>query len=70
MIVESNADNPSLIPLIYDPSAPAGRRFKQVESATTTVPRMYHSTASLTPDGIVVLGIDFIAMSAVKDTDS
>ncbi|UZJ57508.1 hypothetical protein CBS101457_006828 [Exobasidium rhododendri] len=48
----SFGDNPSYKPLIYDPSKPAGSRWKQV--ATQNVGRLYHSTATLLPDGSIL----------------
>jgi hypothetical protein len=52
----SNADNPALTPVIYDPMAPIGHRFSSEGIPATTIPRMYHSTASLTPNGSILLG--------------
>ena len=37
---------------LYDPKAPAGRRWSS--QAAATVPRLYHSGAFLTPDGYVI----------------
>ncbi|KAF9567095.1 copper radical oxidase [Agrocybe pediades] len=51
----SNADNPALQPVIYDPAAAAGSRFSSAGIPASTIPRMYHSTASLTPNGTVML---------------
>ncbi|KAF7317558.1 hypothetical protein MKEN_00842700 [Mycena kentingensis (nom. inval.)] len=53
-IGQSNADHPALTPVIYDPAAPAGKRFTEV-GAASNIARMYHSSASLTPNGTVVL---------------
>ncbi|KAL3683996.1 hypothetical protein R1sor_002018 [Riccia sorocarpa] len=44
-----NADNPALSPVEYDPYAAAGSRFTTMNP--TTIPRIYHSTANLLPDG-------------------
>ncbi|KAJ7648223.1 glyoxal oxidase N-terminus-domain-containing protein [Mycena polygramma] len=52
---ESNADNPAFTPVIYDPAAPAGSRFSTAGLVASTIPRMYHSTATLTPNGTVML---------------
>ncbi|KDR84528.1 hypothetical protein GALMADRAFT_220246 [Galerina marginata CBS 339.88] len=52
---QSNADNPAFTPVIYDPSAAVGSRFSSVGIPASTIPRMYHSTASLTPNGTVIL---------------
>lgn len=48
---ESYADNPVLTPAVYDPSAPAGSRWSRDGLSASTIPRMYHSTATLLPDG-------------------
>ncbi|KAK7692517.1 hypothetical protein QCA50_004145 [Cerrena zonata] len=50
---QSYADNPVLTPIIYDPSAPMGQRWTRDGLSPSTVPRMYHSTATLLPDGSV-----------------
>ncbi|KAK7031846.1 copper radical oxidase [Favolaschia claudopus] len=54
-IGQSNADNPAFTPVIYDPAAPAGSRFSTAGLVASTIPRLYHSTASLTPNGTVML---------------
>jgi hypothetical protein len=54
-IGESDADHPAA-PMIYDPAAPAGSRFSSEGLMASKIPRMYHSTATLTPDGTVMLG--------------
>ncbi|KAJ7209844.1 glyoxal oxidase N-terminus-domain-containing protein [Mycena rebaudengoi] len=53
-IGESDADHPAA-PMIYDPAAPAGSRFSSDGLMASKIPRMYHSTATLTPDGTVML---------------
>ncbi|KAF9473141.1 copper radical oxidase [Pholiota conissans] len=52
-IGQSYADTPVLTPVIYDPAIPAGRRWSSDGLSASTVPRMYHSTAILLPDGSV-----------------
>ena len=47
------ADHPVLKPLIYNASAPSGARFTTLPS--TTIPRLYHSTAILLPSGEVLV---------------
>ncbi|CAG8981177.1 hypothetical protein HYALB_00013188 [Hymenoscyphus albidus] len=47
------ADDPVLAPMIYDPNAPAGKRFTNMPP--TTIPRMYHSVATLLPSGEVLV---------------
>ncbi|KAI3917931.1 hypothetical protein MKW98_000165 [Papaver atlanticum] len=45
--------NPCLNPVLYRPSEPVGLRFMTLNPAT--VPRMYHSTANLLPDGRILV---------------
>eukprot|EP00798_Chlamydomonas_sp_ICE-L_P022370 gene22370-29473_t len=40
------ANEPNLVPALYDPQAPAGKRY--TELAQTLIPRLLHSTAGLT----------------------
>ena len=51
---QSNADGAVCAPVLYDPTASVGKRFVQglPESA---IPRMYHSTATLTPKGDIMI---------------
>ncbi|EMD38470.1 hypothetical protein CERSUDRAFT_48364 [Gelatoporia subvermispora B] len=51
----SNADNPVLTPVLYDPAAPAGARFSSAGMPSSDIPRMYHSVATLTPSGRVMI---------------
>jgi hypothetical protein len=52
-IGQSYADQPYLTPLIYDPKAPATQRWSLQGLSSSTIPRMYHSSATLLPDGSV-----------------
>ncbi|KAK0445993.1 glyoxal oxidase N-terminus-domain-containing protein [Desarmillaria tabescens] len=52
---QSDADNPAFTPVVYDPSAPAGSRFSSAGIPATDIARVYHSTASLTPNGTIML---------------
>ncbi|KDR81327.1 hypothetical protein GALMADRAFT_136335 [Galerina marginata CBS 339.88] len=52
----SNADNPAFTPVIYDPSAAVGSRFTSAGLPASTIARMYHSTATLTPNGTIMIG--------------
>ncbi|PFH46183.1 copper radical oxidase [Amanita thiersii Skay4041] len=52
-IGQSFADRPVLTPAIYDPNAPAGQRWSRDGLSPSAVPRMYHSSALLLPDGSV-----------------
>ena len=47
------ADTPVLQPVIYNCSAPAGRRFTTMPA--TTIPRLYHSVATLLASGEVLV---------------
>ncbi|KAJ7499857.1 glyoxal oxidase N-terminus-domain-containing protein [Mycena latifolia] len=51
----SNADHAALTPSLYDPSAPLGHRISNKGLPTTDIARMYHSSASLTPSGNILL---------------
>lgn len=52
---DSYADQPLFKPLVYNPDAPAGSRFSSAGLGVSTIPRMYHSTATLLPDGAVFI---------------
>jgi hypothetical protein len=43
--------------MIYDPTAPTGERFSTEGIPEQDIPRMYHSTATLLPDGSIMLGM-------------
>jgi hypothetical protein len=47
------ASDPNLSALLYDPSQPVGSRFSIL--GNTTIARMYHSEATLLPDGRVLI---------------
>jgi hypothetical protein len=51
----SNADNPVFTPVLYDPFAPFGQRFSSAGMPTSQIPRLYHSVATLTPNGDVMV---------------
>ncbi|KAJ7027174.1 glyoxal oxidase N-terminus-domain-containing protein [Mycena alexandri] len=51
----SNADHPAFTPVVYDPIGAAGRRFSSQGIPASTIPRLYHSTATLTPNGSILL---------------
>ena len=51
----SNADAPARTPVLYDPAAPVGQRFSRRGMPESPIPRMYHSTATLTPNGAVMI---------------
>lgn len=52
---KSNADNPVLSPVLYDPSGLPGHRFSKGGMPTSDIPRMYHSVATLTPSGSILV---------------
>ena len=52
---ESNADNPVLSPVYYNPRAPPGQRFSTAGMPRSSIPRMYHSVATLVPDGRIFI---------------
>ncbi|GLJ08366.1 hypothetical protein SUGI_0087310 [Cryptomeria japonica] len=49
-----SAREPALSPFLYRPTAAMGDRFRVL--APTEIPRMYHSTANVLPDGRVLVG--------------
>lgn len=51
----SNADNPVFTPVLYDPAAPTGQRFSSAGLPTSDIPRLYHSIATMTPSGSVMI---------------
>lgn len=51
----SNADHPVLTPVLYSPSKPVGSRFSSDGLPRSEIPRLYHSVASLTPRGDVMI---------------
>lgn len=42
-------------PVLYDPAAAPGKRIITSGMPTSNIPRMYHSTATLLPDGRVFI---------------
>lgn len=54
-IGQSNADNPAFTPALYNPTAPAGSRFTHDGMPTSTIARLYHSTAVFLPAGNVMI---------------
>lgn len=52
---QSNAANPVFTPVLYDPLAPIGKRFSSDGMPTSDIPRLYHSVASLTPNGSIII---------------
>ncbi|CAE6399632.1 unnamed protein product, partial [Rhizoctonia solani] len=54
-IGSSNANNPAYTPVLYDPKAAVGRRFNSTGMPASLIPRLYHSVATLLPDGRVMI---------------
>jgi Domain of unknown function (DUF1929) len=52
---ESLASGPLGQPAIYNPNAPAGSRWSTSGLGTSNIPRLYHSSALLLPDGSVMV---------------
>ncbi|KAH7332170.1 hypothetical protein KP509_20G073300 [Ceratopteris richardii] len=48
-----NVDNPNFAPVLYKPDAEPGARFQEL--AATTIPRLYHSSANVLPDGRILV---------------
>ncbi|KAJ3517317.1 hypothetical protein NLJ89_g578 [Agrocybe chaxingu] len=51
----SNADHPVFTPSLYTPEAPLGKRISNEGMPTTDIARLYHSVASLTPQGNILI---------------
>ncbi|KAF9457739.1 copper radical oxidase [Collybia nuda] len=51
----SNADHPITKPVLYTPNAPIGHRFSNEGLPSSEIPRMYHSTVTLTPNGNIFI---------------
>ncbi|KAI0066271.1 glyoxal oxidase [Artomyces pyxidatus] len=54
-IGQSYADRPVLDPVMFNASAPAGSQWSRNGFSPSTIPRMYHSVATLLPDGAVLV---------------
>ncbi|KAF7984146.1 hypothetical protein HWV62_16798 [Athelia sp. TMB] len=52
---ESLAAGPVGQPAIYDPNAPAGKRWSNAGLSTSSIARLYHSSAMLLPDSSVMI---------------
>ncbi|KAG6910297.1 hypothetical protein DXG01_011694 [Tephrocybe rancida] len=51
----SNADHPVLTPILYNPLAVSGSRFSSAGMPSSSIPRLYHSVATLTPTGSIMI---------------
>ena len=52
---ESLASGPVLTPALYDPNAAPGSRWSRAGFNSSTIPRLYHSSAILLPDASVLI---------------
>jgi hypothetical protein len=52
---ESYATGPVFTPAIYNPNAPAGKRWSNQGLGKSEIPRLYHSSAILLPDASVMI---------------
>jgi hypothetical protein len=52
---ESFATEPQMQPAIYNPNAAAGSRWSTAGLGASSIPRLYHSSAILLPDGSVMI---------------
>jgi len=55
VVGQSFGDNPVLAPVMYDPKAPAGQRFSRAGMGNSSIPRLYHSSATLLADGSILI---------------
>ncbi|KAF9528065.1 copper radical oxidase [Crepidotus variabilis] len=51
----SLCSDPVFTPAIYDPNAPKGSRWSSAGFSASPIPRLYHSSAILLPDGSVIV---------------
>ncbi|KAF5361893.1 hypothetical protein D9756_002032 [Leucocoprinus leucothites] len=52
---QSYADDPQLMPLVFNASASQGERWSSQGFSQSEIPRLYHSSALLLPDGSVLI---------------
>jgi len=55
VVDDSYADDPVYSPVIFDSTQPVGKRWSRSGLQDSPIPRMYHSTATLLPDGSVFI---------------
>jgi hypothetical protein len=53
---EGCSNNPTYQPIMYDPSKPQGSRLSRDGFGSSTIARLYHSSAILVPDGSILIG--------------
>ncbi|CCF48116.1 hypothetical protein NDA11_003367 [Ustilago hordei] len=55
IVTEGLSQDPTYVPVIYDPSKPQGQRITNAGLSASTIARLYHSSAVLLPDGSVMV---------------
>lgn len=53
--LEAMTQEPTLRPVIYNPDLPMGQRLRYQDLGSSSIPRLYHSSAVLIPDGSVLV---------------
>ncbi|CBQ71154.1 probable Glo1-Glyoxaloxidase 1 [Sporisorium reilianum SRZ2] len=55
VVTEGLSQDPTYVPVLYDPSKPKGQRLSNAGFSPSTVARLYHSSAVLLADGSVMI---------------
>ena len=55
VVTEGLSQDPTYVPVLYDPSKPKGQRLTNAGFSASTIARLYHSSAVLLPDGSVMI---------------
>ncbi|EST05926.1 protein of unknown function DUF1929 [Kalmanozyma brasiliensis GHG001] len=55
VVTEGLSQDPTYVPVLYDPSKPKGQRLSNTGFQPSTIARLYHSTAVLLSDGSVMI---------------
>ncbi|CAO1628309.1 unnamed protein product [Sympodiomycopsis kandeliae] len=53
---ETMSQDPTYTPVMYDPEKPMGSRLTRAGFGSSTIARLYHSSAVLLPDGSILIG--------------
>lgn len=56
IFLETMAQDPTYTPVMYDPEKPQGSRLSRAGFGSSTIARLYHSSALLLPDGAILIG--------------
>lgn len=67
---QSYADDPTYMPLIFDPNAPKGERISRDGLDGTDIARLYHSVATLIEDGSVWVSGSNPNVDVIQDVSS